>query len=459
MEKVLIIDDDPAICSSLEFALGDSFEIVTATDPREGLYYYEKEDIAVTVLDLRLGFLDGLQVLREIRKIDPRSIVIVLTAYGTIRSSVEAMKEGAFYYLTKPVDTKELKTLIERGLEIHNLHRQVEALSKEVKKQYEVSSIVGRSKAVRRVLDMIDRVKDIDSNVVITGESGTGKELVARAIHFSGRRREGPFQVVNCAAIPETLLESELFGYVKGAFTGASHSHEGKLRAADGGTVFFDEIGEMPVWLQAKLLRFLQDRTVVPVGSVSSSKVNVRVIAATNRDLKKSVEEGLFREDLYYRLSVITIDVPPLRERKEDIPILTRHFIAKHTRLLDREVSSMSADALRALLDYHYPGNVRELENIVERAVALAHKQEIDIDDLPPELRQKEERRSLSFDPDLIPVYVGEALRAVERKVILKTLVKTGGKQKAAAKILGITDRTLRNKMKAYYSEKDSLEH
>jgi two-component system response regulator AtoC len=322
MEKVLIIDDDPAICSSLSFALSDSFEVLSATDPREALYYLEREDVAVTILDLRLGPVDGLQVLREIRRIDPRSVIIVLTAYGTIRSSVEAMKGGAFYYLTKPVDSKELKTLIERGVEIRNLYKQVEALSNELRKQYEVSGIVGRSKAIHRVLDMVDRVKDIESNVVVLGESGTGKELVARALHFCGYRREQPFQVVNCAAIPEALLESELFGHVKGAFTGASYSYEGKLRAADGGTVFFDEIGEMPLSLQAKVLRFLQDRTVTPIGSLSSFEVNVRVIAATNRDLERLVHEGLFREDLFYRLNVIVIEVPPLRERKEDIPIL-----------------------------------------------------------------------------------------------------------------------------------------
>jgi two-component system response regulator AtoC len=461
MEKVLIIDDDPAICSSLSFALSDSFEVLSATDPREALYYLEREDVAVTILDLRLGPVDGLQVLREIRRIDPRSVIIVLTAYGTIRSSVEAMKGGAFYYLTKPVDSKELKTLIERGVEIRNLYKQVEALSNELRKQYEVSGIVGRSKAIHRVLDMVDRVKDIESNVVVLGESGTGKELVARALHFCGYRREQPFQVVNCAAIPEALLESELFGHVKGAFTGASYSYEGKLRAADGGTVFFDEIGEMPLSLQAKVLRFLQDRTVTPIGSLSSFEVNVRVIAATNRDLERLVHEGLFREDLFYRLNVIVIEVPPLRERKEDIPILAKHFIAKHARLLNRDVSDISPEALKSLFNYHYPGNIRELENIIERAVALADGNEVGLCDLPPNIHSvflnKEDRIPVPSDPDLIPIYMGESLESVERKLILRTLAGVGGKQKDAARILGITDRTLRNKLKTYRdAEKDS---
>lgn len=449
MEKILIIDDDPAICSSLSFALLNDFEVITATDPAVGFYYLQNEDIALTILDLYLGQVDGLQVLRKIRQFNPHAVVIVLTAYGSIRSSVEAIKEGAFYYLTKPVDIEELKALVNKGLELYHLQARLEMLNKELKKQYESYGIIGRSRAFDKILTLIEKVKDIDSNVLITGESGTGKELVARAIHYYGRRQKGPFEVINCAAIPENLLESELFGYQKGAFTGANRSYEGKLRAAHGGTIFLDEIGEMSLVLQAKVLRFLQDKTVLPLGSINTYPVDVRILAATNRNLPGAIKQNNFREDLYYRLSVINIELPPLRERKEDIPLLVKHFIAKYSALLGRQVDSITPEALRLLLNYNFPGNIRELENIIERSVALATGREITTDNLPSNLQPLSDPLPMDI-PDAIPVFIGETLDQVEKKLILSTLKKTGGRKKEAAILLGITDRTLRNKLKKY---------
>lgn len=450
--RVLLVDDDKAFASSFAFLFRNDYDLCTASNSAEALEYFRTGTVGVTVLDLRLKGENGLDLLRTMRGINPNCMVVVLTAHGSIRSSVEAMREGAFYYLTKPADTQELRSLIDRALEVSDLYSQVHALSQELRKKQEFRGIVWLSKSMSYVLDIIERIKNVDSTVLITGESGTGKELVARAIHLSGRRAGGPFQVVNCAAIPEHLMESELFGHAKGSFTGALYAYEGKLKAADQGSVFFDELGDLPLHLQVKLLRFLQDRTVTPVGSSANHKVNVRIIAATNRDLPAMVKSGQFREDLFYRMNVINLQIPPLRERREDIPILVRHFLIKHNRLLDKNVTSLSSEALRLLLEYGFPGNVRELENIIERAVALAEGQYITPSDLPAGIGSPGAVTTGVAEAIAIPLFLGESLRSAERKIIERTLAHTRGNRKEAARILGISDRTLRNKLKEYLS-------
>lgn len=447
MPKVLIIDDEPSICSSLKFALSKQYDVLAFMDPDEALEYVRHNEVSVVLLDVRLGQKDGLTVLPEIKRINPAAAVIIMTAYGSIKASVEAVKNGAFYYITKPVDLPDLLTLVQRAAELVELQTRVHFLDQEVNKKYQAHGIIGKSKAMLDVLNIIDKVKDIDSNVLIQGESGTGKELVARAIHFSGKRREAPFIAVNCAAIPENLLESELFGHEQGAFTGALKAKKGKFELADEGTIFLDEIGEMDVALQAKLLRVLQEKVVIPLGSEKSRKINTRIIAATNKNLLQEVEEGNFREDLYYRLNVIGIYLPPLRERKEDLHLLINHFIAKHCALQGRNVT-MSKDVMEKLLQHEYRGNIRELENIIERLIVLTSGEVIEDFELSKNSLDMYVKRHEDKADSFIPVFFGESLEAVEQKIIAATLERVGGKQKEAAKILGITDRTLRNKLK-----------
>ena len=358
---LLVIDDEPAICQSLEFALEDKYRVCTFTDPDDALASLQHMEAALVLLDLKIGSHDGTEVLKEIKRISPDTVVIMMTAYGSISSSVEAMRNGAFYYLTKPVLTDELHVLLAKAEEFYTLQTQVKWLSEELDKLSDNYGLIGNSPAIKEVLDLIEKVKDIDSNVLIHGESGTGKEIVARAIHQQGSRRNKRFQAVNCAAIPENLLESELFGYEKGAFTGATQSKPGKFVLAEGGTIFLDEIGEMNMTLQSKLLRVIQERTVTPLGGTEEKPVDVRIIAATNRDLWKEVKESRFREDLYYRLNVIPIYLPPLRERRGDIPLLVQYFIGKISERLGKPVEGVSQEALQLLEKYSYPGNIREL--------------------------------------------------------------------------------------------------
>lgn len=307
LNKILIIDDEKSICTSLEFALEDDYIVMSCQNPIDGLEIIKNEDIDLVLLDLKIGEFDGISTLRKIKKINNNIVVIIMTAYGSIKSSVDAMKAGAYYYITKPIDIEELKLLILKALDYVNLSNQVKRLNDQLNKRYGVEGIIGKSKKMQEVFELIKKVKDIDSNILITGESGTGKELVAKAIHYQGRRRNNCFEVVNCAAIPSQLLESELFGYEKGAFTGAVHNKKGKFQMAEKGTIFLDEIGEMDLALQSKLLRVLQEKEITPLGSNKKQKIDVRIIAATNKNLEKAIEEGNFREDLFYRLNVITI--------------------------------------------------------------------------------------------------------------------------------------------------------
>ncbi|MGY4688517.1 sigma-54-dependent transcriptional regulator [Salibacterium sp. K-3] len=444
--SVLIIDDEPSICKSLEFALEDNYQVKSATNVVDGFHILEEHDIDLCLLDLKIGRENGIDALKRIKAFDANIVIIMITAYGSIPSSVEALQEGAYSYLTKPLNIDELQSVLERSFQYVKLHRQVDYLSNELEKKYSQEGFLARSEAMHHVFKMIDKVKQVNTNVLITGESGTGKELVARSLHFSGARQREHFEVVNCAAIPEQLLESELFGHEKGAFTGADHSKEGKFEEAEGGTIFLDEIGDMSLQVQVKLLRVLQTKEIVRLGSNRTIRLNVRVIAATNKDLKKEVEGGRFREDLYFRLNVIELHLPPLRERKDDIPLLASYFIQVLNKELNTSIQGVTKKAKQLLEMYSFPGNIRELRNIIESSMVIAEGAYIDSDDLP--------RALAAVDGEKTEVNVsgnaGESLKKVEKEHIKRTLAEFNGHRKKTAEALGISERGLRDKIKLY---------
>lgn len=446
MEKILIIDDEAAICSSLTFALEDKYIVKSTIDPLQGIMWAKEEKFHLCLLDLKIGNISGLEILMELKSIQKDLLVIIMTAYGTISSSVEAIKKGAYTYLTKPLNKDGLYSIIEQALKYQKLNRQVEYLSQELERKYTYKGMIGKSPLMKNVFNLIEKVKDVDTNVVITGESGAGKELVARAIHFSGKRKIEPFVAVNCAAIPENLLESELFGYKKGAFTGASVDQMGKFEYANNGTVFLDEVADMPLTLQAKLLRVLQSKQVTPLGSNHPIELNIRVIAATNKDLKKMVDEGSFRQDLYFRLNVVEIYTPPLRERPQDLPLLFQYFIQNYNQELNKDIKGLSEEAQNNLLQYHYPGNVRELANIIEYAMLMTEGPYIESENLPLEL-QKKSKTVFSYNQNPIDSLVGLTIEEVEKLLIEATLKKNQGQRKKTAQILGVSERGLRNKI------------
>ena len=448
MEKLLIIDDEASICTSLSFALEDEYQIFTAENETEAFQILQKHDISILLLDLRLGNCDGIQLLRQIKAQKPDIMVIMMTAYGTIESSVEAIKAGAFYYISKPINIDELHLLLLKAKEYMSLNSRIKYLTDQINLNQGHYNIIGTSKKITHIFDLIERVKDIDSNVLITGESGTGKELVARAIHTCGKRQHKPFHIINCSAIPGHLLESELFGFKRGAFTGAFEDQKGIIELSNGGTLFLDEIGDMDLNLQTKLLRVIQDKKIRPIGTSKEIQVDVRLIAATNKDLREEIKLNTFRMDLFYRLNVIHIHIPPLRERREDIPKLADFFIRKYNVSFDKTIKGITHKALDIIEKYKFDGNVRELQNIIERAVALANHNFIDLEDLPEELLLPEN----TFNPndDIIPIPVGDSMKNIERKVLAATLKKYDGNRKKTAEILGISERALRYKIKEY---------
>lgn len=452
MYKILVIDDEISICRSLEFALEDHYNVSTTTDPDEGISIIKNQPIDLVLLDLRLKGVDGIEILKEIKSIDSAINVIMMTAYSSIESSVKAMKEGAYYYITKPINMEQLFLLIEKAFEFESLKKEVDRLNESLKEINGYGRMIGKSNKMDQIYQLVEKVKDIDSNILITGESGTGKEIVARTIHEMGNRNDGPFEVVNCAAIPENLLESELFGYRKGTFTGATHDKVGKFVSADGGTLFLDEIGELPLSLQAKLLRVIQDREVTPLGTNKKIKVNFRLLSATNRNLYEMVQKGQFREDLYFRLNVIPIHLPPLRERKEDIPLFIQNLLETYSNKMGKPLKQLSRQVKQLLYNYDYPGNVRELSNIMEYAVALSQNDIIELEDLPPFLKgsDKRIRKYFSEEKDVISFPIGITLKEIEKIAILKTLEYFEGHRKNTAAALGISERGLRNKLKEY---------
>ena len=443
---VLLIDDDQSLRRVIEYSLVENgFAVRPASSGEEGFSLFQKESFDVVITDITMPGMSGLEVLEKVHKEDPGLPVIIITAYGTIESAVSAMKQGAFDYITKPFNRDELRITLDRALRMRRLERENVRLRAEVIDRYRFDAIVGGSQKLREVIDLAGRVAPSDATVLVTGESGTGKELLARGIHYSSGRSEGPFVAVNCAAIPETLIESELFGHMKGAFTGAVRDKEGKFELADGGTLFLDEIGDLRIDLQAKILRALQERTVDRVGGVKQVELDVRVIAATNRDLEREVREGNFREDLYYRLSVVILHMPPLRERKDDIPLLAEHFLKKF-RPKGSDVR-LAPDTLALLSIYGWPGNVRELENVMERASILTRGDTITPADLPEKLSKRTAGAAgvlLNLPDD------GVSLEELEKALIIKALDKHKGNQTRAAEYLRITRPTLIYRMEKY---------
>ena len=460
MKRILIVDDERTILTALRYALEDLYDIEVADSAEGAFEILETHSVDLVLLDQRLGEVDGLDVIRTLHARRPEVMIIAMTAYGSIEASIKAMQSGAYHYVTKPLDIQSLTVMINKALEFRsaglsregNGHEGVvgegEANGRGDQRGPEASrTLIADSAAMGYVFEVIDRIKDLDINVLITGESGTGKELVARSIHDRSHRAGHSFQALNCAAIPVNLLESELFGYEKGAFTGAHQRVKGKFELAHKGTIFLDEIGDLDLSLQAKLLRVIQEKKVTPLGSEKSIEVDFRLITATNRNLAEAVKKGQFREDLFFRLNVVAIEVPPLRKRKEDIPLLCQHFLELYSKRFGKVVTGMSSAAIEALEAYDFPGNVRELQNIVERAVALSAGSILQLSDLPGDITGISVYKS---SRELVPVYVGERLDEVERRLIEATLRHCEGNRRRTANLLGLSERHLYNKIKEY---------
>jgi two-component system NtrC family response regulator len=451
--NVLVVDDEPKLCDLLASALSQNgIQVFTAGNGLHALTVLEREEIDLVISDWRMPGMDGPQLLAEIKVRFPHLPVIVMTAYSTVKNAVQSMRNGAFDYISKPFDIDELDITVSKALQFRDILRDNQRLRAELDEHQQIDSLVGESPAFRRVLQAVDSVRESSATILLTGESGTGKEMVARAIHKHGNRADKPFVAVNCAAIPEGLLESEMFGHRKGAFTGAVADRIGRFQQADKGTLFLDEVGDMPLALQAKILRALQERVIEPVGDPRERKVDVRVIAATNKDLLEAVAKKEFREDLYYRLNVFPIPLPALRERVEDIAPLARHFAHTLGATAGKRITGFSADALLTMTSYPWPGNIRELQNCVERATIVAASHTIEEQDLPGYLfgarPVSNSAAAILSDGPGIPKDLEAALAEVEKAYILAALQETNGVQAAAAQLIGISERSLWYRLK-----------
>ncbi len=443
-QKILIIDDDPSLRRVLEYNLQqDGYQVSAAASGEEGLQLFDGHAPPLVITDLKMSGMDGFAILREIKKRAPDTLVIIITAFGAVETAVEAMKLGAYDYITKPFNRDELKLVVRKALHVTDLSSENRKLREELDERVDFRNIIGISREMEKVFQVVRRVSTTDATVLLTGESGTGKELVAKAIHSLSSRGMAPFVPINCAAIPRDLLESELFGHVKGAFTGAIKDKPGKFLQADGGTLFLDEVGELPLDLQPKLLRALQEKVVEPVGGAESRQLDVRVVAATNLDLEEAIADGIFREDLYYRLAVIPVQLPPLRRRKEDIPLLIRHFAVKH----GVEATVFSDEVVQALTEYDWPGNVRELQNIVERLLIMRSGEVIQLGELPEKILAggKKGPTGIVNLPD-----EGYSLEQLVREIVLAALERNGWNQTAAARFLRIPRHVLIYRMEKY---------
>ncbi len=449
-KKILVVDDDPKANQLLtRFLEIEGYEVESATDGKSALQACKDSKFDLVLTDMKMPHMDGIELLKQVKNLDSNVIGVVVTGFASIDTAVEAMKVGAFDYVSKPFQLDEIRLVVQRALDYKRLQAENITLKKELKRKYKFENIIGDHPKMQSVFRLVEKIADSDSTVLIQGESGTGKELVAKAIHYNSSRTEQYIIPVNCGAIPETLLESELFGHVKGAFTGAITNRIGRFEAADGGTIFLDEIGDMSPKLQVKVLRVLQEQEFEPVGSTKSIKVNVRVIAATNQLLEEMVEKKKFREDLFYRLNVIPIFIPPLKERRSDIPLLVNHFMNIYCREKQRDILPIGSEIMEYLVNYDWPGNVREIENLVERMVILNDDQEIGFDDLPEKIQQGGARKS--FEPLEIPddgidfnAMVGE----YEYSLIKAALEKTGNNKNRAAMLLNLKRTTLVEKIK-----------
>jgi DNA-binding NtrC family response regulator len=441
---ILVVDDDPGLRESFRLILEDDYDLVDAADGRRALDIVQSRQVDLVLLDIRLPEMDGIEVLERIKAIDESVAVILVTAVRTVKTAVAAMKLGAFDYVTKPFEEDELLSLVRRALERRSLEREVKFLRSELERQHDFDELVGQHPEMQKLYRLIAQVARTSTTVLITGESGTGKELIARAIHRQGPRRDAPFVPVNPAALTETLVESELFGHEKGAFTGAWQRRLGRFELAQGGTLFLDEIGSLKPSVQAKLLRVLQEREFERVGGTRAIRLDARVIVATNVDLRQAVAAGSFREDLYYRLNVMPIAVPPLRERREDIPLLVRHFVRRYSREFNRQLDAVSPDALTMLTEYSWPGNVRELQNVIERLVGVVERPVIGIDDLPLDLLIPDARAALP-GPGSLPL--NEATDEFERQIAIRVLERVRWNVSEAARILGVHRNSLKSKV------------
>ncbi len=444
LHKILVVDDDLKMCELLSDILnGEGYSVTTSGNSLKALKILKEEEFDVLLTDLKMKGMDGIDLLDEAKQVAPLTPVIIMTAFGTIETAIKAMKMGAYDYVLKSDQMDELILVLRRAMEHRLLKKEIISLRRRLESDYRFYDIFGKSPSMKKVYETIEMIGDASCNILITGESGTGKELVAKAIHNHGERKEGLFIAVNCAAIPDTLIESELFGYKKGAFTDAKSDKRGLIFEADEGTLFLDEITEMPQTLQAKLLRVIEEKEVRPLGDTVSYPVDVRIISTSNRDIKSSIEEGKFREDLYYRLKVIDIELPPLRERKEDIPLLVQHFIDTISKEMKKKISGISEDALEALLKYSWPGNVRELENVIQRAMIFSQTETLLPIDFPDFVIQKKGKNLL--DKAVQERYSFEQLL---KEYIKKMMIETGGNKTKVSEILGIDRKTLYRKLK-----------
>ncbi len=445
--KILIVEDEKGMNEVLTILLTtEGYSVVSAYRVEEAIQHIETDIFDLVITDIKMPGGSGFDVLRKVKELSPSTMVIMITAYGTEEDTIKALKMGAYDYIHKPFQVEEIKIVIQRALEKKALQKEIQRLKETISKTGRLDEIIGKSPKMLRLMQAIPKIARSDSNVLITGESGSGKELFARAIHNHSLRAKGPFVAINCATIPEGLLESELFGFMKGAFTGATHNKEGLFETARGGTLFLDEIAEMPLSIQAKLLRVIETGTFRRLGGVSDIKADVRIIAATNKDLKKEVSSGRFREDLFFRLNVVPVNIPPLRERKEDIPLLVGHFLKKFNAPNVR----VPPETMRILERYHWPGNVRELENLIERLLLLTEKEIILPEDLPVEIRQKTDTSERIPELTEDGINLERLLEDIEISYLKKALELSGGVKTKAAELLGLTFRSFRHRLQKY---------
>ncbi|HLB01936.1 MAG TPA: sigma-54 dependent transcriptional regulator [Nitrospiria bacterium] len=447
MKRILIVDDEVSVRESLRFILKDQYKILLAETAREALTLFEREGPHLILLDIILPEMDGIAVLKRIRELDTTIPIIMLTATRMVKTAVEAMKLGATDYLSKPFDIEELKLVIEKAITTKDLEQEVKFLRSEITRRYSFKSIIGKSRKMQEVYAKIEQIADTRTSVLITGESGTGKELVARALHFNSSRKEKPFITINCAALPESLIESELFGHERGAFTDAQVRKMGQFELADNGTLFMDEVADLSHTTQAKLLRVLQEKEFTRVGGTRMIRVDVRVITATNKNLHEALKQGNFREDLYYRINVVPIHLPPLRDRKEDLPLLINHFLTKKAEEEGHPPKEISPEAVGLMMNYDWPGNVRELQNIIEQVVTLCSNSVIHSEDLPDFFRKQIKSTTLKEQALSGKISFEHAVTEFERDIIIEALKKTRYIQTHAADLLGISRRILKYKM------------
>jgi two-component system response regulator PilR (NtrC family) len=445
--KILIVEDEENMREVLKILLeGENYLVTPASDGQEGLSYIDKDIFDLIITDMKMPKVDGFELLRKIKEISPDTLVIMITAFGTTESAIEAMKLGAYDYINKPFKIDEIRLIVKKAIEKKRLSEEILLLREKVKTSYALENIIGRSPKMQELFRIIPKIAQSNSNVLIIGESGSGKELFAAALHNLSHRRDKNFVTINCAAFPEGLLESELFGHMKGAFTGAVYNKQGLFEIADGGSVLLDEIGEMPMSLQAKLLRVIENGIFRRVGGTNDIKVDVRVISATNKDIKEEIASGRFREDLYYRLNVVPIQIPPLRERKEDIPLLIDHFLKKTA----NDSKRITPETMRLLMDYSWKGNVRELENLIERIVVLTDKDEITPSDLPTEITGYSGDVRYISDLTKEGINIDAIIEDIEKKYLLRALEKANGVKTEAAKLLNLSFRSFRHRLQKY---------